>query len=278
MEDFTQDANGVNTDLPENFPTSADGAAVVKDTRDWLHPETGEVLSKSAFIRYQFEHGNKSRKQISEEFDIPYRVVYGATVNMENEAEPTARGRSAVNSKINVTAEGQVVIDIDGIVYVNGVATEVAPETTPADRNEWVEQQLTAGVSRGDLAKFLGVAYGTIYSLTKDNESAGRVKHMVTLEDGTEISRGDYIRAKIAEGVKKSDLAKELGVEYSVIWQATKVVKTAGEKFVELIQSLETYATKVNDPATLQACIDALSKLDIVEVVAAEEVAAPAQA
>lgn len=229
----------------------------------------GQEVSKSAFIREQFTKFNKTRKQISEEFNIPYRTVYGATVNMENDAEPTSRGRGVTFSKIQVTEDNKVVFVKDGIVYINNEAqpegTEV-PETVEVDRNEWIKAQVAAGVSRGDIAKALDLSYGVVYGLTKDAEGT-RQKYEVTIknEDGTEetISRSEYIRRQVAAGVPKGQIAKELNVEYSVVWQATKKMKTAEEKFMDLISGLEKFMDMVVNPDSLAIAIEQLKSIEI---------------
>jgi transposase len=235
-----------------------------EDGRIWKCAD-GSECSKSAFIREQFSKFNKGRKEISAEYNIPYRTVYGATVNMENEAEPTNRGRGVTFSKINVTEDGAVVFVKDGIVYINGEVqpegTE-APETMEMDRNEYIKQQVLAGVGRGDIAKRLDLSYGVIYGITKEAEGT-RQKYEVTLEDGTVISRSEYIRKQVEAGVAKSDIAKELGVEYSVVWQATKKLKTTEEKFVDTVKSLEKFLDQVEMPEVLRELIDKLGSVKI---------------
>lgn len=231
----------------------------------------GSACSKSAFIREQFVKGNKSRKQIAEEYAIPYRTVYGATVNMENEAEPTSRGRGLTFSKIPVTAEGEYVMTKDDVVFVNGKAIEgPAPETMQMDRNEWIKNQVANGVSRGDIAKILDLSYGVIYGLTKEADNS-RQKYEVTLEDGTVIARSEYIRKKVAEGVSKGEIAKELGVEYSVVWQATKKMKTTEEKFFDAVKNLEKFVDVVENPEVLTKAIESLNNI-VVKMTEADKV------
>jgi len=228
---------GVDTTVPNT----------VVDKRIW-HLADGTECSKSAFIREQFVDLNKSRAEISEEFTIPYRTVYGATVNMVNAAEPTSRGRGAINPKLEVTGEGLAVVTADGKILVNGVELaegEEKPETTLVDRNEWIKQQVEAGMSRGDVAKALNISYGVIYGLTKEAEGT-RQKHEIEYQ-GEIISRNEYIRKRFAEGIEKSAIAKELGVEYSVVWGATKLMKSEAEKYAETIEKLEKFADSVVD-------------------------------
>lgn len=263
-----------NTEMNEAMLNEMEGAELntndvptteaKEDGRIWRSAD-GTECSKSAFIREQFSKFNKGRKEIAEEYGIPYRTVYGATVNMENEAEPTNRGRGVTFSKINVTEDGAVVFVKDGVVYVNGeVQPEgtAVPETMEMDRNEYIKQQVLAGVGRGDIAKRLDLSYGVVYGITKEAEGT-RQKYEVTLDDGSVISRSEYIRKQVEAGVPKSDIAKELGVEYSVVWQATKKLKTTEEKFVDTVKALEKFLDQVETPDVLRELIDKLSEVKI---------------
>ena len=234
----------------------------------------GTIGSRAAFIREKFINDNMSRKEIADTYDFQYRVVYSATVNMQNEAETTTRGRSASNAIIKVNAENQLVEvkDVDGsdVTFVNGEAVDVIYEDTDLtdkDRNEWIKEQVDEGVSRGDIAKILGLSYGVVYGLTKDAEGT-RTNHTVTLEDGTEMPRAEYIRKRADEGVSRGDIAKELDVPYSVVWQATKTEKTAQEKFEDLVKSLAAYKDKMDDNEMFD---DAMATLKELTVATAEE-------
>lgn len=228
----------------------------------------GSQGSRAAFIREKFQQDNMSRKEIAETFGFAYRVVYSATVNMTNEAEAAGRGRSSVNAVIKVTASGQYVNEVDGKIFVDGElyegSVEDLGELQNVDRNEWIIAKAQAGVSRGDISKILGMSYGVIYNITKELEGT-REKHEVTLEDGTVVSRSEYIRMLFASGKSRGDIAKELDVPYTVVWQATKVVKSEQEKFADLVKSLKGYADKVADPDTFAVIMDDLSKVELVE-------------
>lgn len=250
----------VATDLPK--------VPVAKE-RETFTLADGSEGSRSAFIREKFINDNMSRKEIAETFNFPYRVVYSATVNMTNEAEATTRGRSATNTIIKVNAENQLVEvkDIDGLsaTFVNGEAVDKTydeSELTDKSRNEWIKEQVEAGMSRGDVAKILDLSYGVVYGLTKEAEGM-RVAHTVELEDGTVMGRAEYIRMKAAEGMSRGDIAKELGVPYSVVWQATKVEKTAQEKFEELVASLEAFGKNISDKESFDTAILVLKDLKV---------------
>lgn len=260
-------AENINTDAPE---------VVEEDKKVWYNA-AGEEVSMSAFIREKFLDENMSRKEISEEFEINYRTVYGATLNLENGAEGTSRGRGASNPKINLTAEGQVYICkkvknddgstgevhlLDGKEYDADVVAGL--ELVESDRNTYVAKQIEAGVSRGDIAERLDVSYGVVYNLTKD-ASTGRGKHVITLEDGTEVPRAEYIRTLAAEGMSKTDIAAKLEVDYSVVWQATKKEKTVQEKFDDAKNNLAKFIEDVEDPKAFQKVLDKLNAIVIPE-------------
>ena len=265
-EEFPEAAN--NT--PEQVVTDApmDTAVPAKAEKETYTLADGSQGSRAAFIREKFQQDNMSRKEIADTYGFAYRVVYSATVNMTNEAEAAGRGRSSVNAVIKVTANNQYVNEVDGKVFVDGElyegAVEDLGELQNADRNEWIISKAQEGVSRGDIAKMLGMSYGVIYNITKDLEGT-REKHEVTLEDGTVVSRSEYIRMLYAEGKSRGDIAKELDVPYTVVWQATKVVKSEQEKFADLVESLKGYADKVADPDTFAVILDDLSKVEFVE-------------
>ena len=265
-EEFPEAAN--NT--PEQVATDApmDTAVPAKAEKETYTLADGSQGSRAAFIREKFQQDNMSRKEIADTYGFAYRVVYSATVNMTNEAEAAGRGRSSVNAVIKVTANNQYVNEVDGKVFVDGElyegAVEDLGELQNADRNEWIISKAQEGVSRGDIAKMLGMSYGVIYNITKELEGT-REKHEVTLEDGTVVSRSEYIRMLYAEGKSRGDIAKELDVPYTVVWQATKVVKSEQEKFADLVESLKGYADKVADPDTFAVILDDLSKVELVE-------------
>jgi transposase len=270
MENFTDNAQ-MGQEFAEGAPIDPNvEGAEPKDERKWLNAE-GQEVSKSAFIREQFTVNNLSRKEISDKYQIPYRTVYGATVNMANEAEPASRGRGIVNPKIQVTVDNKVLLEENGKYFLNGeeITAEQAStiETVETDRNAWIKSQVDAGVNRGDVAKYLGLSYGVVYGLTKEAEGT-RQKYEVELPDGSKMGRAEYIRKRIEDGATKADVAKELNVEYSVVWQATKKAKTTEEKFQDAIAVLEKFAGSVKD---VTAFNDAIAVLKTLEIIVEEE-------
>lgn len=251
--------DGVNNEFQEGAPGVEEAAAEAKDTRVWTLDDGTEV-SKSEFIRHQFTEHNLSRKEISEKFDINYRTVYGATVNMTNEAEPTTRGRSAAHIRIVVTPDNEVLqgnaeegFTLRGDVY--------AGETVEVDRNTFIKQQVEAGVSRGALAKELGISYGVIYSITKEVAGASQ-RHEIEYQ-GKTISRSEYIRLRFKEGIAKADIAKELNVDYPVVWSALKSLKSNEEKVADAIAALEKKAELFVDESGFKEIVELLKGLEI---------------
>lgn len=276
---FAAEFEGAEALAAEQVATDAPETVKAPKERETYELADGSIGSRAAFIREKFVNENMSRKQIAEEFGFDYRVVYSATVNMHNEAEGGSRGRSAVNAVIKVNVENQVVEvkEVDGaqVTFVNGEASDVTyaeDDLMDKPRNEWIQEVVAAGMSRGEVAKILDVSYGVVYGLTKDAEGT-RQTHTVTLEDGTEIPRAEYIRRQAAAGVSRGDIAKELGVPYSVVWQATKTEKTAQEKFEEAIKAVENFTGKTDNEEALADAIATLKAIQIPNKEAAEEAA-----
>lgn len=295
----TEGAEGTvaNTDTATTTETTegTTETAKVEDKKVWKNAK-GEEVSMSEFIREQFTDNNLSKKEIAEKFDINYRTVYGATVNMTNAAEPSSRGRGVTNPKIKVTADNKVLIEktegegdaavtvylLNGEELVAGEGEVVTvPETVETDRNSWIKDQVAAGTNRGDIAKILDISYGVVYGLTKEEEGT-RQKYEVEYEAEEEVdgvmqkvtkhmARTEYIRMRIAAGADRAAVAKELGVEYSVVWQATKTDKTDEEKLEGLVESLEKLADKTNDKEGFLAAIELIKGFHIVEEVKEED-------
>lgn len=287
---FSQEFPGAAGLAPEQEAVAAEGVStempVVPEAKEKETYELadGSIGSRAAFIREKFINENMSRKEIAETYGFPYRVVYSATVNMVNDAEATTRGRAATNATIKVNAENQLVEvkEIEGapVTFVNGEAVDKVytdAELTDKSRNEWIKEQVDAGMSRGDVAKILDLSYGVVYGLTKEAEGT-RTAHTIELEDGTTVSRAEYIRMKAAEGVSRGDIAKELGVPYSVVWQATKTEKTAQEKYEELIKSLEAFSDKMDDKDAFDSAVLVLKDLTVATAAQDEEADAEAAA
>lgn len=266
---------------PETAETHELNEAVMGDAADAAEKQLytlkdGSQGSRAAYIREMFLEDNLSRKEIAEKTGFAYRVVYSATVNMINDAEPAGRGRAATSANIKVHGDDKALIKQSGDDFIDAATGEVIDEAdiTEMSRNEWIKEQVEAGVSRGDLAKLLDLSYGVVYNLTKDQDGT-RVKHDIELDDGSVISRSAYIRQLFAEGKSRSDIAKDLEVPYSVVWQATKTEKSDADKFVELVDQIKAFGAKAIDEEVFN---DAIAALELVEIKVSDEDAADAAA
>lgn len=225
-----------------------------------FHDNEGKEISCSEFCRLKFQE-NMSKREIADTYDINYRTVYGACQNMTNEAAPEKRGRAASNATIKVDAEGNVYVPTADGILVNGELADVnldEIEVSEVSRKEWIETQFSAGMDRGNIAKVLNLSHGVIYNATKALGNGSRARVMITLEDGSQVERTAYIRQLVAEGHERKDVAKLLGVEYNVVYQATKVVKTLEEKFATAVEVVAKYADKVENVEEFEILIEAL--------------------
>jgi hypothetical protein len=273
--EFPEDAEALNTEAPVESTDTAEEADA--SARELYTLKDGTEGSRAAYIREMFLQDNLSRKEIAEQTGFAYRVVYSATVNMTNSAEATSRGRSATASKVTVTLENKLVTERDGITYVDGEKVEDGTdlgELTEVDRNTWIKERVEEGISRGDIAKWLDMSYGVIYGITKDQDGT-RARITVTLPDGTEVSRAEYIRMQFAAGVSRGDIAKELDVPYPVVWQATKTKKTETDRFEETVEMLKSFTDKVDNADLFGQVLSALATIKINEP---EETVATAEA
>ena len=109
---FAAEFEGTEALAAEQVATDAPETVKAPKERETYELADGSIGSRAAFIREKFIDENMSRKQIAEEFGFDYRAVYSATVNMQNEAEGSSRGRSAVNAIIKVNADNQMVATI----------------------------------------------------------------------------------------------------------------------------------------------------------------------
>lgn len=273
-EEFPENAV-MNEEIPAEVAAEAEGKAAAQT----YTLKDGSQGSRAAFIREKFLEDNMSRKEIADTFGFAYRVVYSATVNMTNEAEAPQRGRTAANATIKVDENNAVITEVGGKIFVNGEEGEAVGELKEVSRNEWIREQVEAGVSRGDIAKYLNMSYGVIYGITKDQDGT-RTRVEIELPDGTKVSRAEYIRMQFAAGVSRGEISKELNVPYSVVWQATKTEKTDADHFAELVDGIKSYADKVADQDLFTQICNALDTVVIVvkDEAAEEDDAANAEA
>lgn len=168
--------------------------------------DVGEAISRSAYIKQEFIKG-KSRNELVAELEIPYYIVYGATVNMTNDAHTgTTKGRSKKVTLIEI-------LDTEGNVV-------------KVDRNEAMQSDFSNGVSRKDIAAKYEVTYGTVFAATK--ELGGNTSRSKEIEDpntGELKARAVFIRELEAEGKTRREIADYLKIDYAIVWAATKPAK-----------------------------------------------------
>ncbi len=162
-----------------------------------------ETPSRAAKIRDMFMEEKKTRSDIAKELEVLYSIVHSATANMDNGT---------------VGQRGRVMVELE--------------DGKQIPRTDYIRQQLEEGRTRGDIAKELDIAYGTVYAASKgmDIPGGGGGRKMIEV-DGKEMARVDYIRQLFEEGKPRNDIADQITkmsgerCDYSTVWAATKVPK-----------------------------------------------------
>lgn len=163
--------------------------------------------SRASKIRDMFMQEGMTRSAITKELGVLYSIVHSATANMDN-GTVGQRGRTMVELE-------------DG--------SKIA-------RTDYIRQQVGEGRPRGDVAKELGIPYGTVFAACKgmDIPGAGGGRKMVEV-DGKSIARVDYIRQLYEQGMSRGDIANKITVmtgercDYSTVWAATKTAQATEE-------------------------------------------------
>lgn len=87
-------------------------------------------------------------------------------------------------------------------------------------RKGHIRELFQSGLTRSEIAKEMGLKYQTVYTATK-GLSVPKAQGKRHIMESGEL-RGDYIRRRVSEGQSRSEIAKELGVTYQVVYAATK--------------------------------------------------------
>lgn len=100
-------------------------------------------------------------------------------------------------------------------------------------RAEVIRELFSQNWKRADIAKHLDVPYNVVFQATANMTNAHHAPgkggvaapKMITLPDGTQMPRAEYIRQQVAAGRSRAEIAKELGISPSAVWSATKDMK-----------------------------------------------------
>ncbi len=112
---------------------------------------TAAPTGKRALYQQEYKAG-KSRAQIAKEQNTTYQNVYAATKDMEN------NGTGGGNADGSGGFRPRVFVEVE----------DDKGETVQMPRSEYIRKQYEAGVSRGEIAKELGVAFQIVYAATKN--------------------------------------------------------------------------------------------------------------
>ena len=297
MEFNVEENNEVefNAETPEGEVVKEDADKVVVDDKPKFFDKEGKEMSMSAFAKMKFVEEGLSRKEISEEFGINYRTVYGATMNLDN-GTSSSRGRSGSNETIKYA----VIDDVKKLVeevkdeetqVVSYVTSEVVDkeivetslesleglEIIESTRNDFIKETVEGGeMTRADAATLFGIAYGTVHSLTKGATSASRSIYITVVDEKGEekqVKRIDYIRKRFddllnedkSEAEARKVIKDELGVNYNIVYNATKKEKTIEEKYNDILKSLESYVEKVTNPEEFRIVLDDLKTVQFLK-------------
>ena len=108
------------------------------------------------------------------------------------------------------------------VVENEGVLVEKAPS-----RADLIREMYAADQSRAEIAKALGIRYQAVYQVTKGivnahhgAETTGRT--ILVQTDGGLRPRREVIREMYAAGRSRGEIAKEFGILFQTVYQATK--------------------------------------------------------
>lgn len=116
----------------------------------------------------------------------------------------------------------------NGIVKVEGGYRLADGRTVP--RAQLIRELFNQDWKRADIAKLLDIPYNIVFQATANlanahhspGNNAQRGPKMVTLPTGEEIPRSEYIKQQVALGRSRAEIAKELGISTSAVWNVTK--------------------------------------------------------
>lgn len=109
-----------------------------------------------------------------------------------------------------------------------GRYTVVLEDDRTLSRNEFIRELFEQDHSRKEIAEALGCRYQIVYQTTATMQnnahnggSTGRTI-IVETEDGRKLPRAEYIRELFVQDMPRGDIARKLGVQHQIVFQATK--------------------------------------------------------
>ena len=131
--------------------------------------------------------------------------------------------KEGVLMKKALAVEESAVVEKEGVLAVEESAVE---EKAPS-RADLIREMYAADQSRAEIAKALGVRYQVVYQVTKGvvnahhgAETTGRT--ILVQTDGGLRPRREVIREMYAAGRSRGEIAKEFGILFQTVYQATK--------------------------------------------------------
>lgn len=171
-----------------------------KVPRETFTLKDGTEGSRSQLIRQMYMDDGMSRTEIADKLGVSYNIVHAATANLDNGTAGVAGG-------------ARVMVELES-------GEKVA-------RSEYIRKLIADGMDRSAVAKHLAIPYGIVYAATKGMEgvTASKGGKKMVEVNGELVARADYIRAEYAKGRTRREIATELGVDYAVVFNATKPPK-----------------------------------------------------
>ena len=145
--------------------------------------------------------------------------------------EERAVEENAVEEKEGVLMENALaVVEESAAVEKEGAAVDAAVEAVvekAPSRADLIRAMYAADQSRAEIAKALGIRYQAVYQVTKGltnahhgAETTGRT--ILVQTDGGLRPRREVIREMYAAGRSRGEIAKEFGILFQTVYQATK--------------------------------------------------------
>ena len=136
---------------------------------------------------------------------------------------------------------------------IDGKVMVTLEDGTTVPRKAYVLRRFAEDAKRGEIAKELGVPVQIVFGFTKNlanahhtpgvgRRNAGNIVNPLT---GEEESRPDVIRALVASGKTRKEVAAELGISYQAVYVATKPAKVEVSEAPEAPEAPEAKVAEV---------------------------------